>query len=77
MAKQMGRPTMFKKDGPDVHGRISDSASTKFELARKKLATIYKGVKGEAWKGKISDGDVIEYLIRGEVSTRLALKGEI
>lgn len=73
----MGRPTMFKKDGPDVHGRVSKAAAEKFELARKKLAKIYREVEGVEWKGKISDGDVIEFLIRGDVSTRLAFKGEI
>lgn len=75
--KQMGRPTMFKKDGPDVHGRISKDASVKFEQRRGVLATLYTTVKGAPWKGKISDGDVIEYLIRGDVSTRLVLKGEV
>lgn len=77
MAKAMGRPSMFKKDGPDIHGRISKAAGDKFEQHRAKLAKLYREVKGEHWKGEISDGAVIEYLTRGEVSTKLALKGEL
>lgn len=77
MAKQMGRPSMFKKDGPDIHGRISKAAGEKFEQHRTKLAKLYREVKGEQWKGEVSDGAVIEYLTRGEVSTKLALKGEV
>lgn len=70
--KKMGRPTIFKKDGPDVHGRISAASAAKFELYRKRLAELAK------WPiDKVSDGEVIEFIIRGEVSTRLVLKGEL
>lgn len=74
---QMGRPSMFKKDGPDIHGQISEAAGVKFEQHRVKLAALYKSVTGAAWKGQISDGAVIEYLTRGEVSTKLVFKGEL
>lgn len=72
-AKQMGRPTVFKKDGPDVHGKISAAAAEKFEMYRKRLAVL------AAWppEKRVSDGDVIEFIIRGEVSTKLVLKGEL
>ncbi len=72
-----GRPSMFKKDGPDIHGRISKGAGDKFEQHRTKLAKLYREVTGEPWKGKVSDGAVIEYLTRGEVSTKLVFKGEL
>jgi hypothetical protein len=71
--KPAGRPTVFPKDGPDVHGRISEAAGKKFEMYRQRLAKLAK------WEGSRlpGDGDVIEFIIRGEVSTRLKLKGEI
>jgi hypothetical protein len=70
--KKMGRPTLFPKDGPDVHGRISEAAGKKFELKRTQLAKL------SGWPiEKLSDGDVIEFIIRGEVSTKLKLKGAI
>ncbi len=75
--KQMGRPTMFPKDGRDVHGRLSKSVEANFEVHRKKLAKLYQEVKGEAWPAKVSDGDVINYLLRGDVSTRLLFKGKL
>lgn len=72
-AKQMGRPTVFKKDGPDVHGRISAAAGEKFEMYRDRLSALAKWPVDK----RISDGDVIEFIIRGEVSTKLVLKGEL
>lgn len=73
----MGRPSMFKKDGPDVHGRISKAAGEKFEQHRARVAKLYREVTGQVWKGQVSDGAVIEYLTRGEVSTKLVWKGQI
>lgn len=55
---KMGRPTLFKKDGPDVHGRISKKAGIAFERLRKRLA------RREGWPvEKVSDGDVVEFII--------------
>lgn len=80
MAKKtagFGRPKIFDKDGPDVHGRISKAAGQLLEQRRQTLMKLYRQIKGADWKGKISDGDVIEYLIRGDVSSKLVLKGEL
>ena len=41
-------------------------------MYRKRLAELAK------WPvEKVSDGEVIEFIIRGEVSTKLVLKGEL
>lgn len=60
--KAMGRPTLYKKDGPDVHGRISKTGGKVFEKMRRILKRQTK------WPGKISDGDVVEFILRGGIT---------
>lgn len=55
--KAMGRPTLYKKNGPDVHGRISAAAGKRFEARRKELGRVNN-------IARVGDGDVIEDLIR-------------
>lgn len=66
------RPSIFKNKKVRVQGMISTMGSTCFEERRKQLAKL------TGWDAKkISDADVIEFLARGDVSTKLYLKGEI
>jgi len=70
MAEQMGRPSVFRPKPPEtnVHGRLTLEGRRMFELARKALAKIV------GWKSeRVSDGDVIEFLARGERNTRAYL----
>lgn len=63
MTKQTGRPSIFgPKDGTQ---RIYASGLTKrgaqlFKAAKARLKKLAK------WPGTVSDGDAIEYLVRGE-----------
>lgn len=70
--KTSHRPSIFKNKQVRVQGVISTMGSTCFEQRRKQLAKL------SGWDAKkISDADVIEYLARGDVSTKLYLKGEL
>lgn len=52
-----------------VDGFISDVAHTQFRRAASKLLALYTAVTGEAASG-VSDGDVLEYVLRGHTATR-------
>lgn len=70
--KIYNRPSIFKHKEVRIQGMISKAGATKFEQARKRLADL------AGWKPeKVSDADTIEYLARGDVVTKLYLKGEI
>lgn len=63
------RPSMFEKGGRPVHGKLSRDSARRFEAARKALSRLYRDVTGLPWK-HVSDGDVLEYLLRGSGGTR-------
>jgi hypothetical protein len=69
MAKQQARPTraIFKDKlgGARYQGVVTAAGSTSFEMARKRLAKM-AGREVE----QTSDGDVFEFLARGEDATR-------
>lgn len=70
--KIFNRPSIFKNKEVRVQGMISKMGSTCFEERRKQLARI------AGWDPKkVSDADTIEFLARGDTSTKLYLKGEI
>lgn len=70
--KIFNRPSIFKHKEVRVQGMISKAGAECFEVRRKQLAKL------SGWDAKkISDADTIEYLARGEISTKLYLKGEI
>lgn len=70
MAKIMGRPTIFVgRKTKHVHGRITEPGDVKFEEARARLAKLV-GLP----VGKVSDGNTVEFLSRGEKATRAYLK---
>lgn len=57
----MGRPAIFRhKDAKNIHGMITQDGERAFEQARRTLAKIVD------WPVKrVSDGDVIMFLVRG------------
>ncbi len=66
------RPSIFRDKSVRVQGVISAMGSKCFEERRRALAKL------AGWDPKkVSDADTIEYLARGDVSTKLYLKGEI
>lgn len=74
MAKKSvgGRPTIFgPRDGDTVHGRLSKYSTKRFEQARRELARI------AGWEAEqVSDSDTLEFLARGETSTREFLEAK-
>lgn len=67
----MARPAIFRDKSAenDVHGRLTNEGLRCFEVARKTLAAIVD------WPvDRVSDGDVVEFLARGERATRKYLK---
>lgn len=68
MARNLGgRPTIFGPKSPvcRYQGTTSEDGSMFFEQARARLAALV------GWEPqKVGDGDVMEYLARGEVRTR-------
>lgn len=71
MAKRMGQPSIFedKSGGDRVQGNISGRGSVAFEAARRRLAKL------AGWEyERVSDGDTIEYLARGNNPTRIYLE---
>lgn len=73
MAKQVfHRPSIFRNKSVRVQGMITKAGKVAFEQRRQQLAKL------AGWDPKkVSDADVIDYLARGEVSTKLYIKGEI
>lgn len=66
------RPAIFRNKKVRVQGMITKNGSIAFEQRRQQLAKL------AGWDAKkVSDADVIDYLARGEISTKLYLKGEI
>lgn len=66
------RPAIFRDKKVRVQGMISKAGAVAFEQRRQQLAKL------AGWDPKkVSDADVIDYLARGEVATKLYLKGEI
>lgn len=64
----MGRPTIFRpKDGGIVSGYISDAGRAAFEKCRGRLQRT--AAKHGLTITKVSDGDVVESLARGESVT--------
>jgi len=56
-----GRPVIYSpKDGERVQGRLTKRGSEKFERTRRHMQQEF-GVQ------KVSDADVIDYLVRGQV----------
>jgi hypothetical protein len=72
--KPTGRASIFrgKKGGDRVQGILTPVGSTRFEQSRKRLARL-AGREVE----HVSDGDVIEFEVRGEENTRLYLEGKV
>lgn len=63
----MSRPTIFgdKSTGTRKQGVITAKGETAFQAARKRLAKLV------GWpESRVSDGDVIEFMARGEAATR-------
>lgn len=64
----MGRPAIFvRKDGPKCvrTGPLTVDGSKRFEMARQRLGKL------AGWPPeKVSDSDVVEYLVRGDVPTK-------
>lgn len=67
---RMGRPSIFREPKTKRYqGNTTKIGSVRFEAARRRLAALTK------WPvGKVSDGDVFEYLARGEADTVKYLK---
>lgn len=67
----MGRPTLFgpKRGGRRVQGLLTREGTRLFKAARARVA----GLWGKPQR-IVSDGDVIEYLARGDDGTRVYLK---
>jgi len=74
MVKQSlgGRPTIFgPRDGKTVHGRLSKYSTKRLEAARRDLAKL------AGWEPEnVSDSDTLEFLARGEESTREFLEAK-
>jgi hypothetical protein len=69
---RMGRPSIFRELKPHRYqGNTTKTGSMRFEAARRRLAAL------AGWPvGKVSDGDVFEYLARGEADTVKYLKSK-
>lgn len=64
-----GQPAIFlHKTGGEVRGSLTVVGSVRFEHARRRFAKLV------GWEyERVLDGDVVEYLARGETSTRAYL----
>lgn len=64
----MGRPAIFvPKDGPKCvrTGPLTMDGGKRFEMARQRLGVL------AGWQPeKVSDSDVVEYLVRGEDNSK-------
>ena len=65
----IGRASIFRDKVERVQGMITAVGAGQFEAARDRLSTLVKRHVGD-----VSDGDVIEFLARGEANTRAYLK---
>lgn len=67
----MGRPAIFvPKDGPKSvrTGPLTLDGSKRFEMARQELGLL------AGWPAeKVSDSDVVEFLVRGKSATKVYL----
>ncbi len=66
----MGRHAIFRGKQARVQAIITKTGKLWFEQARAKLARI-----AELKPADISDADTVEFLARGEVNTRLYMRG--
>ncbi len=57
-----------KTDGARYQGIVGRTGKVEFERARRRLKQLAK------WKTRVSDGDVFEFLSRGEANTVAYLK---
>jgi hypothetical protein len=57
-----------------VSGTLSPKGMSRFELARHQLRELYREILKHPPLGATSDGDVIEFLCRGEGETRRLLE---
>lgn len=67
----MARPAIFRGKLPEnnVHGMLTKDGAKAFAARRRELAALVD------WKpARVSDGDVIEFLARGEKPTKAYLK---
>lgn len=71
----MPKLPIFENKDPSTRfqGILTPQGGKDFETAKKRLRALYKAVVGSDY-GRISDGDVTEYLARGDVATRAYLK---
>ncbi len=71
----MPKRPIFEDKDPDTRfqGILTKTGGVKWAAAKKRLAAIYREVVGQPF-GSISDGDVAEFLARGEANTRAYLK---
>lgn len=70
-----GRRSIFREKDNQYRkqGQMTKAGHQFFELARKRLSAIVHDVQG--WKPRhVSDGDVFEYLGRGDDNTRAYLE---
>jgi hypothetical protein len=67
----LGQPAIFRPKNPATRkqGHMTDVGAKAFEAARKRLAKL-------AGRKKVSDGDVFEFLARGEDDTRMYLESK-
>ncbi len=56
-----------------VQGIMTELGWRRFEVARRQLGAIYMSVVGREL-ARVSDGDVVEFLARGEDETRRYLR---
>lgn len=69
MSTRTGRPSIFPDKVRRYQGSVTDVGSGAFEAARRRLA----GLVG--WPvSRVSDGDVFEFLARGEAAVKKELK---
>lgn len=69
----MGRPAIFvPKDGGKAYHilALTRQGRRMFEDARRRLKMLAK------WKGRVSDADTVEFILRGEAATIEYLKAK-
>lgn len=77
MRKAMGRPSIFSpKNGKQAYHilALTREGQRMFEDARKRLKTLARELID--WKGKVSDADTVEFMLRGEAATVAYLKAK-
>lgn len=68
-----GRASLFRSKSKRVQGWLSEAGFLEFAAARQTLEERYRDMTGV--RRRMSDGDVIEYLVRGWPATKRAIKG--